>query len=94
MMLMCIVAQYLIIKLEQVFFAPSFVQPNAHLTLQLGATSWGLESYIGVNNAFLLVNIYFRAPQVFIWKCIYLSPSSAFQKQVVHFASLKLPKIT
>ena len=39
MMLMCIVAQYLIIKLEQVFFAPSFVQPNAHLTLQLGATS-------------------------------------------------------
>ena len=94
MMLMCIVAQYLIIKLEQAFFAPRFVQPNAHLTLQLVATSWGLESYIGVNNAFLLVNINFRAPQVFIWKFTYLSPSSAFQKQVVHFASPELPKIT
>lgn len=94
MMLMCIVAQYLIIKLKQVFFAPRFIQPNAHLTLQLVATSWGLESYIAVNNAFLLVKINFRAPQVFIWKFIYLRPSSAFQKQVVHFASLKLPKIT
>jgi hypothetical protein len=39
MMLMCIVAQYLIIKLEQAFFAPRFVQPDAHLTLQLVATS-------------------------------------------------------
>ena len=92
MMLMCIVAQYLIIKLKQVLLAPRFIQPNAHLTLQLVETSWGLESYIAVNNAFLPVKIKFQSSPGIYMKIHLSSPQQCLSKASSTLCITETPK--